>query len=43
MMKDGKTYGYSEPDEEEPIEQYKVPSNHSSDNIFDTKSVNLQL
>ena len=43
MMKDGKTYGYSEPDEEEPIKQYEVPNNHSLDNIFDTKSVNLQL
>ena len=43
MMKDGKTYGYSEPDEEEPIKQYEVHSNHSLDNIFDTKLVNLQL
>ena len=43
MMNDGKTYGYSEPDDEEPVMQYEVPNNNSLDNIFDTKSVNLQL
>lgn len=43
MMKDGKTYGYSEPDDEEPTEQYEVPNNRSSIDVVDTKSVNLQL
>ena len=43
MMNDGKAYGYSEPDEEEPIIQYKVPSNRSSIDVVDKKSVNLQL
>ena len=42
MMKDGKTYGYSEP-EEEPIVQHKVPDNRSSLDIFEPRSVQLQL
>ena len=43
MMKDGKTYGYEEPDEEEPAAHYEVPNNGSSDDIFNNRSVNLQL
>ena len=43
MMKDGKTYGYSEPEDEEPVVQHKVPQNLSSADIFEPKSVALQL
>ena len=43
MMKDGKTYGYEEPENEEPVVQYKVPKNLSSADIFEPKSVALQL
>lgn len=43
MMKDGKTYGYSEPEEEEPIVQRNVPDNRSSIDIFNDRSVQLQL
>ena len=43
MMKDGKTYGYSEPEEEKPIEQRNVPDNRSSIDIFNDRSVQLQL
>lgn len=42
MMVDGKTYGYEEP-EEEPKKKYKVPNNVSSLDIFEPRSVELQL
>ena len=43
MMVDGKTYGYEEPEEEEPKKKYKVPNNVSSLDIFEPRSVELQL
>lgn len=43
MMVDGKTYGYEEQEEEKPKKQYKVPNNVSSLDIFEPRSVELQL
>lgn len=43
MMADGKTYGYEDLKEEEHEEQRKVPNNVSSLDIFEPRSVELQL